>query len=97
MIKAASNISTNNESSTDDSELSTDDDCNAATALPVIRRKTKNISRKPMSSKPGPQLSNNKITIDQIPVVAKRVLAALNQCKKIVKYVKKVSNRWMLS
>jgi hypothetical protein len=32
MIEAANNISINNESSTDDSESSTDDDCNAIAA-----------------------------------------------------------------
>ncbi len=78
------------ESSSDDSESSSDDDCDYTTALPVIRKK-KSSSTKAVSSRNQVLLSEAKITVDQIPPSAKHVLQVLNKCKKIVKYVKKVS------
>ncbi len=89
-VKAESAANLNNKSSTDESGSSTDDDCNAKTALPVIRRKVTKKLKKPVSPKNDLQLSHEKVTVDQIPASAKLVLVCLNQCKKIVKYVKKV-------
>ncbi|CAF3890321.1 unnamed protein product [Rotaria sp. Silwood1] len=88
-IKVPTDITSHSESSSDESESSTDDDCNAKTALPVTQRKVKKKLKKPILCKHEAQIPTEKITVDQIPASAKRVLASLNQCKRIVKYVKK--------
>ncbi|CAF3034266.1 unnamed protein product, partial [Rotaria sp. Silwood2] len=87
-IKAEDNDNEIHESSSDDSELSTDDDFANDTALPVIRKKKKFV-KVTVSSKNDLLFSQKKITVKQIPISAKHVLQVLNKCKKIVKYVKK--------
>ncbi|CAF2828050.1 unnamed protein product, partial [Rotaria sp. Silwood2] len=86
-IKAEDNDNQSHGSSSDDSDLSTDDDFANDTALPVIRKKKK-IVKVTVSSKNDLLFSQKKITVDQIPTSAKHVLQVLNKCKKIVKYVK---------
>ncbi|CAF1491119.1 unnamed protein product, partial [Rotaria sordida] len=88
-IKAPVDITSPHESSSDETESSTDDDNNVETALPVTQRKIKKKLKKPISCKNELQISTKKITVDQIPPSAKRVLGTLNQCKRIVKYIKK--------
>ncbi|CAF4235567.1 unnamed protein product [Rotaria magnacalcarata] len=74
------------ESSTEDSEVSTDNDCDDDMTL-LVAKKTKKPIKKSTSSK-NDSLAQIKITMDQIPSSAKHVLRTLNKCKKIVKYVK---------
>ncbi|CAF4450351.1 unnamed protein product, partial [Rotaria magnacalcarata] len=77
------------ESSTEDSEVSTDNDCDDDMTL-LVAKKTKKPIKKSTSSK-NDSLAQIKITMDQIPSSAKHVLRTLNKCKKIVKYVKQVT------
>ncbi|CAF3838540.1 unnamed protein product [Rotaria sp. Silwood1] len=77
------------ESSSDDSELSTDDDSVNETALPVFRKKKKFV-KKYLSSQNNTLSSQMKMTVDQIPLSAKHVIEVFKKCKKIVKYVKKI-------
>ncbi|CAF5133285.1 unnamed protein product, partial [Rotaria sp. Silwood1] len=61
------------ESSSDDSELSTDDDSVNETALPVFRKKKKFV-KKYLSSQNNTLSSQMKMTVDQIPLSAKHVI-----------------------
>jgi len=68
-------------------ESSEDDEEYVPPSLPIVRKRKANISK---STENNQQLLR-KISIDDIPGEAKNVLSTLKQCKKIVKYIKKVN------
>jgi hypothetical protein len=88
VVKDTHGINTDNDLSSDESESSSEDECDIETAYPVVQRKNFTTS-----SRSEPAFPAEKMTVDQIPACAKRVLVTLNQCKKIVKYVKKVKKK----
>ena len=92
-LVVADDINVNHGSPTDESESSSDDDCNTKIALPVVQWKTNKKLKKPIPPKNELEVSNKKIPVEQIPAAAKRVLECLNQCKKVVKYMKKVRTK----
>jgi hypothetical protein len=80
---------------TDESDSSSDDDYDLAAAIPVTRRKKS--YNKPPSKTAHEHLNlqsmHLKMTVDKVPLPVKHVLRTLQQCKKIVKHVKKVSEK----
>ena len=92
-LVVADDINVNHGSSTDESESSNDDDCNTKIALPVVQRKTNKKLKKHIPPKNELEVSNEKITVEQIPAAAKRVLACLNQCKKSREIYEKSENK----
>jgi hypothetical protein len=68
-------------------ESSEDDEEYVPPSLPIVRKRKSNIST---STKNNQQLLR-KVSIDDVPGEAKDVLSTLKQCKKIVKYIKKVN------
>ncbi|CAF1358132.1 unnamed protein product [Adineta ricciae] len=85
-----------NESSSDDDDDDYDNESEdnyflVKTAFPVDQRKsTKEKSMKNISLRSPAQSPTTKITVDQTPTCATRVLSTLNQCRRIMKYIKKV-------
>lgn len=92
---ASSGIGLTDGTSSDESDVSSDDDLESRTAIPMVRRKknpTKTASKRDRVQSDS-QSSHLKMTVDQVPVSVKQVLNTLHQCKRIVKYVKKVRER----
>lgn len=65
---------------------SEDEEVNILPTIPVLRKKRK---MKTKSTNNQQQLQS-KVSIDDIPLAARSVLGALTNCKKMVKYIKKV-------
>ena len=80
---------------TDDSEMSSEDDCESTAAIPIARKRKDKARSSSKSSRVHTDLqpAHMKMTIDQVPSSAKQVLRTLHQCKRVVKYAKKVSER----
>ena len=93
---SSSAIQSPDEISTDDSDTSSgDDDCESTVSLPIARKRKHLASSSSKSGRiqPDTQQVHMKMAVDQVPSSVKQVLRTLNQCKRVVKYVKKVSER----
>jgi hypothetical protein len=67
------------------SEEASEDDEDVSPSFPVLRK------RKKMIKTTNDKLQSfRKTSVDDIPTAAKIILHTLSQCKKIVKYIKKV-------
>jgi hypothetical protein len=93
---SSSAIQSPDEVSTDDSDTSSgDDDCESTASLPIARKR-KHMANPSSKSRRVPtdvQQIHMKMPVDQVPSSVKQVLRTLNQCKRVVKYVKKVIER----
>lgn len=83
------------EISTDDSEMSSEDDCEPTVSIPIARKRKDKAKLSSKSKRVHRDLQpiQMKMTIDQVPSSAKQVLRTLHQCKRVVKFAKKVSER----
>jgi hypothetical protein len=95
IASTSSGIDSEEEIYTDDSDATSDEDFELTTAMPVLRKKKDKVKVVARSSRSQIDLDSVhlKLTMDDAPLSAKQVLRTLNQCKKIVKYVKKVSEK----
>ena len=95
ITSSSSAIQPAEEISTDDSEMSSDDDCESTVALPISRKRKDKAKSSSKSSRIPTDLQqiHMKMTIDEVPSSAKQVLRTLHQCKRVVKYAKKVGKR----
>ena len=75
-----------------ESDTSSEDECECTTALPVARKK-KNINKSSKTAQFQADLQSvhMRMTVNEVPPSVKQVLRTLHQCKKVVKHVKKVS------
>lgn len=90
-----SSVDLEEEISTDESDVTSDEDFELTAAIPVLRKK-KNKAKAPIaSSRSQVNLGSihMKLDVNDVPLPAKQVLCTLKQCKKVVKYVKKVSRK----
>lgn len=62
-------------------------------AMSVKKKQTKQSRKETNSEK---EQSLRRIHVDDISIEAKKVILTLSQCKKIVRYIKKVSNTYLL-
>ena len=89
---ASSGFALTDGTSSDESDVSSDDRLESRTAMPMVRRKkntTKTTSKRDRVQGDSQSL-HIRMTVDQVPMSVKQVLHTLHQCKRIVKYVKKV-------
>lgn len=85
--KSSKDAVTNLNDALSSEDSSEDDEEYVRTSLPIIRKRKSSTSKTTTDDQQLP----HKVPLEDIPSEARNVLSTLKQCKKIVKYIKKVN------